>query len=183
MTPLKRFYPPHQMFSDQRLDINSCKLVHQQLQIIHSCKLVLLGQLLRRNILLLGRRHELLLLLLLSFHILEEGGFLVNKPNICRKQKHVQKPEDLQKKKNTWYTKLTDSNTQKCESPAINERKQHSNDMRQHSLIGTLTICCKEALTSCYKLSTTDGQTRFWNPHMETCRHTKNFNSKLKISG
>ena len=26
-------------------------------------------------------------------------------------------------------------------------------------------------------------QTRFWNPHMETCRHTKNFNSKLKISG
>ena len=23
--------------------------------------------------------------------------------------------------------------------------------------------------------------TRFWNPHMETCRHTKNFNSKLKI--
>ena len=29
----------------------------------------------------------------------------------------------------------------------------------------------------------TDGQTRIWNPHMETCRHTKNFNSKLKISG
>ena len=29
----------------------------------------------------------------------------------------------------------------------------------------------------------TDGQTGFWNPHMETCRHTKNFNSKLKISG
>ena len=33
----------------------------------------------------------------------------------------------------------------------------------------------------------TDGrtyrQTRFWNPYMETCRHTKNFNSKLKISG
>ena len=29
----------------------------------------------------------------------------------------------------------------------------------------------------------TDGQTRFWNPLMETCRHTKNFNSKLKISG
>ena len=29
----------------------------------------------------------------------------------------------------------------------------------------------------------TDGQTRFWNPDMETCRHTKNFNSKLKISG
>ena len=29
----------------------------------------------------------------------------------------------------------------------------------------------------------TDGQTRFWNPHMETCRHTKNFNSKLKFSG
>ena len=29
----------------------------------------------------------------------------------------------------------------------------------------------------------TDGQTWFWNPHMETCRHTKNFNSKLKISG
>ena len=28
-----------------------------------------------------------------------------------------------------------------------------------------------------------DGQTRFWNPHMETCRHIKNFNSKLKISG
>ena len=28
-----------------------------------------------------------------------------------------------------------------------------------------------------------DRQTRFWNPHMETCRHTKNFNSKLKISG
>ena len=27
------------------------------------------------------------------------------------------------------------------------------------------------------------GQTRFWNPHMEKCRHTKNFNSKLKISG
>ena len=27
----------------------------------------------------------------------------------------------------------------------------------------------------------TDRQTRFWNPHMETCRHTKNFNSKLKI--
>ena len=26
-----------------------------------------------------------------------------------------------------------------------------------------------------------DRQTRFWNPHMETCRHTKNFNSKLKI--
>ena len=29
----------------------------------------------------------------------------------------------------------------------------------------------------------TDRQKRFWNPHMETCRHTKNFNSKLKISG
>ena len=29
----------------------------------------------------------------------------------------------------------------------------------------------------------TDRQTRFWNPHMETCRHTKKFNSKLKISG
>ena len=29
----------------------------------------------------------------------------------------------------------------------------------------------------------TDRQTRFWNPHMETCRHTKNFNSKLKIGG
>ena len=29
----------------------------------------------------------------------------------------------------------------------------------------------------------TDRQTRFQNPHMETCRHTKNFNSKLKISG
>ena len=29
----------------------------------------------------------------------------------------------------------------------------------------------------------TDRQTRFWNPRMETCRHTKNFNSKLKISG
>ena len=29
----------------------------------------------------------------------------------------------------------------------------------------------------------TDRQTRFWNPHMETCRHTKNFNSKRKISG
>ena len=28
-----------------------------------------------------------------------------------------------------------------------------------------------------------DSQTRFWNPHMETCRDTKNFNSKLKISG
>ena len=28
-----------------------------------------------------------------------------------------------------------------------------------------------------------DGQTGFWNPQMETCRHTKNFNSKLKISG
>ena len=30
----------------------------------------------------------------------------------------------------------------------------------------------------------TDGQTdTVWNSHMETCRHTKNFNSKLKISG
>ena len=29
----------------------------------------------------------------------------------------------------------------------------------------------------------TDRQTQFWNPHMETYRHTKNFNSKLKISG
>ena len=28
----------------------------------------------------------------------------------------------------------------------------------------------------------TDGRTRFWNPHMETCRPTKNFNSKLKGS-
>ena len=30
-----------------------------------------------------------------------------------------------------------------------------------------------------------DGRTEtwFWNPHMETCRHTQNFNSKLKISG
>ena len=28
-----------------------------------------------------------------------------------------------------------------------------------------------------------DRQTRFWNPHMETCRHKKKFNSKLKISG
>ena len=27
----------------------------------------------------------------------------------------------------------------------------------------------------------TDIQTRLWNPHMETCRHTQNFNSKLKI--
>ena len=29
----------------------------------------------------------------------------------------------------------------------------------------------------------TDRQTRFWNPHMETCWLTTNFNSKLKISG
>ena len=29
----------------------------------------------------------------------------------------------------------------------------------------------------------TNRQTWIWNPHMETCRHTKNFNSKLKISG
>ena len=29
----------------------------------------------------------------------------------------------------------------------------------------------------------TDRQTRFWNPHMETCWHTKHFHSKLKISG
>ena len=28
----------------------------------------------------------------------------------------------------------------------------------------------------------TDRHTRFWNPHMETCRYTKNFNSKLKIN-
>ena len=28
-----------------------------------------------------------------------------------------------------------------------------------------------------------DRQSGFWNPHLETCRHTKNFNSKLKISG
>ena len=27
----------------------------------------------------------------------------------------------------------------------------------------------------------TDRQTGFWNPHMETCRHTKNFNPMLKI--
>ena len=27
----------------------------------------------------------------------------------------------------------------------------------------------------------TDRQTRFRNPHLETCRHTKTFNSKLKI--
>ena len=27
-----------------------------------------------------------------------------------------------------------------------------------------------------------DRRTRFWNPHMETCRHTKNFNSKLVVS-
>ena len=27
----------------------------------------------------------------------------------------------------------------------------------------------------------TDRQTGFRNPHMETCRHTKNFNSKLQI--
>ena len=27
-----------------------------------------------------------------------------------------------------------------------------------------------------------DRQTRFWNPHMETCRHTKNINSKLGVS-
>ena len=27
----------------------------------------------------------------------------------------------------------------------------------------------------------TDRQTRFCDPHMEACRHTKNFNSKLKI--
>ena len=29
----------------------------------------------------------------------------------------------------------------------------------------------------------TDRQTRFWNPHVKTCRRTKNFKSKLKISG
>ena len=29
----------------------------------------------------------------------------------------------------------------------------------------------------------TDRQTGFWNPHMETCQHTKNFNSKLNIRG
>ena len=29
----------------------------------------------------------------------------------------------------------------------------------------------------------TNRQTRFWNPHLETCWHKKNFNSKLKISG
>ena len=34
-----------------------------------------------------------------------------------------------------------------------------------------------------YLFSGTDRQTGFWNPHMETCRHTKNFNSKLKITG
>ena len=28
----------------------------------------------------------------------------------------------------------------------------------------------------------TDRQTLFWNPHMDTCRHTKNSNSMLKIS-
>ena len=28
----------------------------------------------------------------------------------------------------------------------------------------------------------TDGQTYFWNPHMETCWHTKNFHSKLVVS-
>ena len=28
----------------------------------------------------------------------------------------------------------------------------------------------------------TDRQTRFWNPHTETCRHTKNSNSKLVVS-
>ena len=27
----------------------------------------------------------------------------------------------------------------------------------------------------------TDRQPRFWNPHVEKCRHTKNFNSKHKI--
>ena len=25
-----------------------------------------------------------------------------------------------------------------------------------------------------------DGQTRFWNPHIETCRHTKNFQLKAQ---
>ena len=28
----------------------------------------------------------------------------------------------------------------------------------------------------------TDRQRGFWNPHMETCRHTKNFNTKLRVS-
>ena len=27
----------------------------------------------------------------------------------------------------------------------------------------------------------TDRQAGFWNPHMETCRHTKIFNSKLVV--
>ena len=29
----------------------------------------------------------------------------------------------------------------------------------------------------------TDRQTGFWNPHMETCRHTKKFQLEAKISG
>ena len=37
--------------------------------------------------------------------------------------------------------------------------------------------------SGCGQTRRTDRQTQFWNPHMETCRHTKNFNSKLKISG
>ena len=33
----------------------------------------------------------------------------------------------------------------------------------------------------CPSVRGTDRQTRFWNPDMETCRHTKNFISKFKI--
>ena len=34
----------------------------------------------------------------------------------------------------------------------------------------------------CFFIRGTGRQTGFWNPHMETCRHTKNFNSKLTIN-
>ena len=37
-------------------------------------------------------------------------------------------------------------------------------------------------LFSGYGQMETDRQTRFWNPHMEACRHTKNLNSKLVVS-
>lgn len=61
--------------------------------------LVLLGQLLGRDLPGRSRGHELLLLLcLLLLHVLEEARLFVQEPNVAREQKQVQEPKDLEKK-------------------------------------------------------------------------------------
>ena len=49
---------------------------------------------------------------------------------------------------------------------------------KSNIFLGSRDVVIVKTIPLMYQLQT---DTRFWNPHMETCRHTKNFNSKLKV--